>query len=72
MDAQNMAKTAEIYARAQQSAARDPLLLHRLQNTWHALHALPADAPLDAQVDAAHALLVAMVLSFRADPAIAA
>ena len=72
MDAQNMAKTAEIYARAQESAARDPLLLQRLQDTWHALHALPADAPLDAQVDAAHALLVAMVLSFRADPAIAA
>jgi hypothetical protein len=72
MAPENMAKTAEIYAKAQLSASNDTILLHRLQDAWRAIHALPADATLDAQVDAAHELLVAMVLSFRADPAIAA
>ena len=72
MAPENMAKTAEIYAKAQLSASNDTILLHRLQDAWRALHALPADAALDVQVDAAHELLVAMVLSFRADPAVAA
>ena len=72
MDARNMEENAAIYAKAQLCASRDPAVLQRLQDAWHALHALPADATLDAQIDAAHTLLVTMVLAFRTHPSVAA
>ncbi|MBQ7251697.1 MAG: hypothetical protein IJS32_03745 [Kiritimatiellae bacterium] len=72
LDERNMQETTEIYARAQESAARDPVLLQRLQGAWRAVHALPADATHARKVDAAHDLLVAMVLAFRTEGAEAA
>lgn len=72
MDAENMEKTTDIYARAQLAAGRDSILRQRLQDAWRAVHALPADATLDRKVDAAHELLVAMVLAFRTPGAEAA
>ncbi len=65
MDEKNMQTTADIYARAQLAAGHDSVLRDRLQEAWHAVHALPADATLDRKVDAAHELIVAMVLAFR-------
>ena len=44
-------------------------LQQRLQEAWHGVQALPADATLDAQVAAAHKLISAMVLAFRAPAA---
>lgn len=72
MDEKNMEKTADIYARAQLAAGHDSILRQRLQEAWHAVHALPADATLDRKVDAAHELIVAMVLAFRTPGAEAA
>ena len=72
MDEKNMEKTADIYARAQLATGRDSILRQRLQDAWRAVHALPADATLDRKVDAAHELLVAMVLAFRSEGAEAA
>ena len=44
-------------------------LQQRLQEAWHGVQGLPADATLDAQVAAAHKLISAMVLAFRAPAA---
>ena len=67
-----MAAPTDIYARAHLAAARDPILLHRLLGAWRAVRALPADATLDSKNDAAHELLVAMLLAFRFQDAKAA
>ena len=72
VDPENMKTTTDIYARAQLAAGRDTVLRQRLQDAWYAVHALPADATPDRKVDAAHELLVAMVLAFRTDDAAAA
>ena len=47
------------------AADGDMELQQRLQDAWHAVQRLPADATLDAKVDAAHELVTAMVLAFR-------
>ena len=61
----NRQKTEKIYADALQAASGDAELLQRLQDAWQAATSLPADATLDAKVDAAHELLVAMTLAYR-------
>jgi hypothetical protein len=72
VDPENVKTTTDLYAGAQLAASRDSILLHRLQDAWHAVHALPADATLDRKIDAAHDLLVAMVLAYRTQSAEAA
>ena len=61
-------KNHDIYERAQAQARGDLELQTRLQDAWRAVQELPADATLDAKVDAAHALLVTMTLAFRSTP----
>ena len=61
----NRLKTMELYAQAMLAADGDMELQQRLQDAWHAVQDLPADATLDAKVDAAHELVTAMVLAFR-------
>ncbi len=61
-------KNIEIYERACAQADGDIELKTRLQNAWRAVEEMPADATLDAKVDAAHALLVAMTLAYRSVP----
>ena len=58
-------KQVEIYMKAQLQASDDFELQERLQNAWLAVQRLPDDATLDAKVDAAHKLLVAMTLAYR-------
>lgn len=60
-------KTVRLYGDAVLAAdsAGDFALRTRLQDAWHALSTLPADATLDAKVDAMHAFLVPAVLAFR-------
>ena len=67
-------KNLDIYERALAQAQDDFELQVRLQDAWRAVQDLPADATPDAKVDAAHALLVALTLAFRAErqPAVAA
>ena len=52
-------------AGAMQAADGDLELQQRLQDAWHAVRGLPADATLDAKVDAVHRLVVSMVRAFR-------
>jgi len=61
-------KQVEIYLKAQLQASGDFELQERLQNAWLAVQRLPDDATLDAKVDAAHKLLVAMTLAYRCAP----
>ena len=63
----NDRKNLDIYERAMAQAQGDFDLQVRLQDAWNVVQALPADADLDAKVDAAHNLLVAMVLAYRTD-----
>ncbi len=63
----NDRKNLDIYERAMAQAQGDFDLQVRLQDAWDAVQALPADAALDAKVDAAHNLLVAMVLAYRTE-----
>ena len=66
MSEANRLKTLDLYAKAMLAASNDFALLQRLQDAWHAVQSLPADATLDAKVDATHGLVTAMVLAFRA------
>ena len=61
-------KNRDIYNHAQAQARGDLELQTRLQDAWRAVQELPADATLDAKVDAAHALLVTMTLACRSNP----
>jgi len=61
-------KNIEIYNRALALADGDQELKTRLENAWRAVQDLPDDATLDAKVDAAHALLVALTLAYRTEP----
>ncbi len=61
-------RNVEVYERALEQADGDLALKTRLQDAWRAVQDLPADATLDAKVDAAHALLVALTLAFRTVP----
>ena len=65
LDEANIGKTMELYAGAMQAADGDMELQQRLQDAWHAVRDLPADATLDAKVDAVHALITSMVLAYR-------
>ena len=66
MSEANRLKTLDLYARALVASSADAVLQQRLQEAWRGVQALPADATLDAQVAAAHKLITAMVLAFRA------
>ena len=66
MDEEHAAKTTELYAKAQVASGGDFERLERLQEAWHAVNTLPANATPDAKVDAAHRLIVEMVRAFRA------
>ena len=61
-------KQVDIYHKALLQADGDFELQERLQDAWRAVHSLPDDATLDAKVDAAHKLLVAMTLAYRSSP----
>ena len=61
-------KNLGIYERALAQAQGDFELQVRLQDAWRAVQDLPDDATLDAKVDAAHELLVAMTLAYRSVP----
>ena len=61
----NRQKTEKIYADALQAASGDAELSQRLQDAWQAATSLPADATLDAKIDTARELLVAMTLAYR-------
>ena len=65
----NRLKTLDLYAKALVASSADAVLQQRLQEAWRGVQALPADATLDVQVAAAHKLISAMVLSFRAPAA---
>ena len=69
MSEANRLKTLDLYAKALVASSADAVLQQRLQEAWRGVQALPADATLDAQVDAAHKLITAMVLAFRAPAA---
>ena len=62
---EHTAKTIDLYNGAMAAAGGDMDLQERLQNAWRTVQELPADATLDAKVDAAHALITAMVLAYR-------
>ena len=61
---ENKAKTIELYNGAMAAAGGDMDLQERLQNAWHRVEDLGADATLDAKVDAAHELITAMLLAY--------
>ena len=69
MSEANRLKTLDLYAKALVASSADSVLQQRLQEAWRGVQALPADATLDAQVAAAHKLISAMVLAFRAPAA---
>ena len=69
MSEANRLKTLDLYAKALVASSADAVLQQRLQEAWRGVQALPADATLDAQVAAAHKLISAMVLAFRAPAA---
>ena len=69
MSEANRLKTLDLYAKALVAASADSVLQQRLQEAWRGVQSLPADATLDVQVAAAHKLILAMVLSFRAPAA---
>ena len=69
MSEANRLKTLDLYAKALVASSADAVLQQRLQEAWRGVQALPADATLDVQVAAAHKLISAMVLSFRAPAA---
>ena len=69
MSEANRLKTLDLYAKALVAASADSVLQQRLQEAWRGVQSLPADATLDVQVAAAHKLISAMVLSFRAPAA---
>ena len=58
-------KNMKIYADALQAANGDFAQQERLQDAWKAVRALPTDATDDAKIDAAHRLLVEMVVAYR-------
>ena len=62
---ENLVKSTELYRDALLAADGDFELQYRLQDAWRTLSTLPADAGLDAKVDAMHAFLVNAVLAFR-------
>ncbi len=66
----NKQKTERIYEDALRAASGDMELRQRLQETWQAANALPENATLDAKIDAAHDLLVAMTLAYRSSEVI--
>ena len=68
---ENKAKTLRLYLDAQAAADGDLALQERLQDAWHELQALGADATLDAKVDAVHKFVTAMVLAYRSAAAAA-
>ena len=61
----NREKTEKIYADALKAVSGDAELKQRLQKAWQAATSLPADATLDAKIEAARELLVAMTLAYR-------
>ena len=69
MSEANRLKTLDLYAKALVASSADSVLQQRLQEAWRGVQALPADATLDTQVAAAHKLISAMVLAFRAPAA---
>lgn len=69
MSDDNRLKTLDLYAKALVASSADSLLQQCLQEAWRGVQGLPADATLDVQVDAAHKLISAMVLAFRAPAA---
>ena len=62
---ENIVKTTELYAQAMLAAGNDEQIQFRLQNAWNTLRQLPADATLDAKVDAMHDFLVPLIMAFR-------
>jgi len=62
---ENLVKTTELYAQAMLATGNDEHLKFQLQNAWKTLINLPADATLDAKVDAMNDFLVPMVMAFR-------
>lgn len=65
MDGANRAKTMDLYTRAMLAADGDAELQQRLQDAWHDVRDLPADATLDEKVDAVHAFVSTMVRAYR-------
>ena len=61
----NDLKNVKIYTEALLAAQGDEVQLVRLQDAWRAVRGLPADATLDAKVNAAHRLLVELVVAYR-------
>ena len=61
-----------LYMDAQAAAAGDLSLQNRLQDAWHAVRDLPADATRDVRLDAMRRLLVEMTLAFRTPARLAA
>lgn len=58
-------ETVGIYNDALLASDGDYALQEKLQTAWRQVRSLPADATLDAKVDAAHDLLVCIVLAHR-------